>query len=186
MGGNHPSKFRRLGKSLGYHPRPTSVHRRPRAGKYMAVTQAAPSTEERLEHVTTARPEHVAAARAEVVAYAARLGADETTQASVKLAVSEALTNVVIHAYARRDAFGPMTVEAWQGNDGALLVLICDEGDGMVPRPDSPGLGLGLPLIAHMADDLRVEARLDRPGTRLAMRFSLDGSGSDLAIKSTG
>jgi len=43
----------------------------------------------------------------------------------------------------------------------------------MVPRPDSPGLGLGLSIMAQMADEVRVANGHDRPGTTVSMRFSL-------------
>src|SRR3712207_7980924 len=58
---------------------------------------------------------------------------------------SEALTNVVLHAYPEGEP-GPVTVTA-EINDSAIDVTISDEGRGMVPRPDSPGAGLGLPII---------------------------------------
>jgi serine/threonine-protein kinase RsbW len=119
--------------------------------------------------------ESVAPMRNAVVAFAEEAGAVPDLLDAVKLATSEVLTNVVVHAYV--DApLGAILVEAW-ARDACLFVVVCDDGCGMRPRPDSPGLGLGLPLVAHMADDFRVEDRADRPGTRVAMRFSLDGSG---------
>ena len=42
----------------------------------------------------------------------------------------------------------------------------------MRPRPDSPGLGLGLPLIAQMAASFEVHER-DSGGTEVRMRFAL-------------
>jgi anti-sigma regulatory factor (Ser/Thr protein kinase) len=53
-----------------------------------------------------------------------------------------------------------------------LLVRICDEGCGMGPRLDSPGLGLGLPLIARSVDALDVHHG-DAGGTEIRMAFSL-------------
>jgi anti-sigma regulatory factor (Ser/Thr protein kinase) len=55
-------------------------------------------------------------------------------------------------------------------DDDGLHIVIEDDGRGMLPRTDSPGVGLGLPLIAT------VSARFDtrsRPGagTRLSMVF---------------
>jgi len=41
----------------------------------------------------------------------------------------------------------------------------------MLPRADSPGLGLGLPLISQMTDDLQIEAA-EGSGTLLRMHFS--------------
>src|SRR3712207_9020716 len=49
--------------------------------------------------------------------------------------------------------------------DGCVLVTVSDEGSGMRPRPDSPGLGLGLPLISQMTHSF--EVRQDRKSTRL-------------------
>ncbi len=136
-----------------------------------------PRTAERLAQSAPANVDNVIPLRNLVVGLAARAGADDMLQASVKLAVCEALNNVAIHAYAEHPAPGPMEVEAWI-DGAALIVVVLDEGVGLAPRPDSPGLGLGLPLLAELADDFRVETRTDRAGTRVAMRFSLDGSGS--------
>lgn len=132
----------------------------------------------RLQLEERAIPDAVAPARNAVAQLAEDVGAGVNVVESVRLAVSEALTNVVYHAY-DDDHPGPMTVEAWITAD-ALIVLISDEGTGMRPRPDTPGLGLGLPLLAQLADDFRVEDRKDPAGTRVSMRFSLDGSGTDL------
>ena len=53
---------------------------------------------------------------------------------------------------------------------GDLHVTVSDDGVGMVPRLDSPGLGVGLPFIAHLADTLDIEHSPDG-GTRLSMTF---------------
>jgi anti-sigma regulatory factor (Ser/Thr protein kinase) len=127
---------------------------------------------ERLERHALADPQVVGELRREVGAYATQLGAGDAVRAAVMLAVSEALTNVVVHAYVDRDP-GPMIVEAWPDEEGHLRVLICDEGRGMVPRTDSPGLGVGLSLMAQTADEVRVADRHDSPGGIVSLRFSL-------------
>ena len=43
----------------------------------------------------------------------------------------------------------------------------------MIPRLDSPGLGLGLPLIAQLTDVLEILDRGDRPGVIVRMHFNL-------------
>jgi serine/threonine-protein kinase RsbW len=48
---------------------------------------------------------------------------------------------------------------------------VADGGRGMMPRIDSPGLGFGLPLIAQMTQDFRVERR-EEGGTTVWMRFA--------------
>jgi anti-sigma regulatory factor (Ser/Thr protein kinase) len=119
-------------------------------------------------------PEHIGALRASVVGFALDRGASREECEHIALAVSEALSNSVLHAYLGRSEPGPVTVEAWPTED-ALVVVVTDEGSGMRPRLDSPGLGIGLPLIAQMADHLDIEDRDDRAGVRLRMTFALAG-----------
>lgn len=98
-------------------------------------------------------------------------GVDADHRHPVALATTEAVTNVVVHAY--RDARGPGMVDVRVQFDGdSVLVVVEDEGCGMSPRLDSPGIGLGLPLIARLADAVDVGLRADRPGTRVAMSFA--------------
>jgi anti-sigma regulatory factor (Ser/Thr protein kinase) len=89
----------------------------------------------------------------------------------VALAVSEAVTNVVVHAYRDRDPDAePGHVHVTVTVEGdELLVGITDEGVGMTPRPDSPGAGLGLAIIATLAD--RFEVQQLSSGTRLLLGF---------------
>jgi serine/threonine-protein kinase RsbW len=96
---------------------------------------------------------------------------------AVALAVSEAVTNVVIHAYRERDPDSePGEVRVTVTIDGdELLVSVADEGTGMRPHPDSPGAGLGLPIIATLAD--RFEVQRQRGGTRLLLGFGLAAAG---------
>ena len=99
--------------------------------------------------------------------------------AAVGLAVTEAVTNVVVHAYRDRgpaDEPGRVRV-AVTVHDDAASVVVADEGVGMVPRADSPGLGLGLSLIAGLCDGLEIEQRHD--GTRIHMRFGFDADARD-------
>jgi serine/threonine-protein kinase RsbW len=129
---------------------------------------------ERLHEQRIALPEHIGALRASVVGFAHDRGASRSECEHIALAVSEALSNSVLHAYVGRPEPGPVTVEAWSSDRG-LIVVVTDEGMGMLPRLDSPGLGIGLPLIAQMADNLDIEDPEGRPGVRLRMTFSLAG-----------
>src|SRR3954452_16146558 len=113
--------------------------------------------------------ESVAHARRAVVEHIRRMGATPAALAAVELAISEATTNVVQHAYDDRNDPGPLTVAA-ETSEGCLLVTVADRGRGMRPRPDSPGLGLGLPLISQMTQSFEVHQPPDG-GTVLAMRF---------------
>ena len=110
-------------------------------------------------------------ARAAARAFATEEGADADTLAAIALCVSEAVSNAVIHAYRERDRPGAIEVEAWRP-DGYLCLCVRDHGCGLAPRVDSPGLGLGLPLIAESAASMEVLTP-GGGGTELRMRFDL-------------
>lgn len=97
----------------------------------------------------------------------------ESVVEGVRVAVSEALANVVLHAYVGR-APGPMTVEAWCDGDD-LMVRICDEGRGLVPHVDSPGLGVGIAVMASLVDEFSVAGREGADGTMVSLRLALAG-----------
>ena len=119
-----------------------------------------------------ARAENVAVIRHAFGGLSDALAVPDHALADVKLAVTEACTNVVVHAYP--DGEGPMAVSAGLA-EGALTVVVSDEGRGILPRPDSPGLGLGLPLIATLASSLELGTN-DRDETEVRMVFELNGS----------
>jgi anti-sigma regulatory factor (Ser/Thr protein kinase) len=126
-----------------------------------------------LELKLPARAENVAVVRHAFGGFAEALSVDEQTLADIKLAITEACTNVVIHAYDDGED-GSLEVDA-SIDDRHLTVVIRDEGRGIVPRPDSPGLGLGLPLIATLAESLELGTD-DDDRTEVRMTFSLDES----------
>ena len=72
----------------------------------------------------------------------------------VGLAVTEACANVAVHAYRDRPVPGDMVVEAVAGQD-QMHVTVVDHGSGLAPRFDSPGIGMGLPLMSQLCRPLR-------------------------------
>ena len=114
-------------------------------------------------------PQGVGAMRREIAAYAQQAGLDEDGVADVRLAVSEAATNAVVHGY-RDSRQGELKVVAYV-DAGELLVMVADAGVGLAPRPDSPGLGLGMPLMASVTSRFRVVSR--GAGTEIHMAFAL-------------
>lgn len=116
-----------------------------------------------------ATPEHVTELRRTAVAHLTRLGLFAGRVDEMAVAISEALTNAAVHAYRETDT-GSMML-AISPVAGGVLISVCDEGVGLTPRPDSPGLGLGLPLVAQFADDFAVHPGPGGRGTEVTMTF---------------
>jgi anti-sigma regulatory factor (Ser/Thr protein kinase) len=95
---------------------------------------------------------------------------DEVT-ADIALAVTEACTNAVVHAYPDGDGHGTIHITAAHV-DGSLAVTVRDHGGGMAPRVDTPGLGVGLPVIAAIAQSVEIGTP-EGGGTEVRMRFAL-------------
>jgi serine/threonine-protein kinase RsbW len=114
-----------------------------------------------------ARPENVAVVRHVLGAFAEALDLPRAVTEDMRLAVTEACTNVVRHAYACDDGTIDVLV---QPKDGRLEVIVADSGRGIGPSPDTAGPGLGLPLIAALADSVEIE-RSAPAGSRLVMSF---------------
>jgi anti-sigma regulatory factor (Ser/Thr protein kinase) len=114
-----------------------------------------------------ARPHNVAVARHVLGALAEALDLPPAVTEDMRVAVTEACTNVVRHAYG--DGAGTIDVVA-RPRDGALEVIVADAGRGIGPSHDASGPGLGLPLIAALADSLEIQRR-PRAGSRLIMTF---------------
>jgi serine/threonine-protein kinase RsbW len=116
-----------------------------------------------------AQAEHIPVIRHVLGAFAEALQLPADVVEDMRLAVTEACTNVVRHAY---DDGDPGTIDVVvQPNGDRLDVIVSDRGRGMGRSPDLAGPGLGLPLIAALADSLEVE---DAPvrGNRLKMSFA--------------
>ncbi len=138
------------------------------------TTYSDPVRSDALEWRVRAVAGELSAVRVAVTAFAAGQGAPATLQDDIALAVSEACANAVLHAYVDAAEPGALIVEAFRRN-GQLVVVVGDEGRGMVPRLDSPGLGLGLAVIGRLAGKLEIDDRSTAPGTRLQMTFALPG-----------
>jgi anti-sigma regulatory factor (Ser/Thr protein kinase) len=120
-------------------------------------------------------PASVAEARAAVGDFAVAAGASEEIVEAVRLAVSEMVTNVVVHAYGSAPGAIHVTAAALENE---LLILVSDDGRGLQARTDSPGLGLGMALMSYAADDFSIVSRASG-GTEVRISFNLgpDGRG---------
>jgi serine/threonine-protein kinase RsbW len=118
-----------------------------------------------------ANAEQIAPIRRSIVSLAEIAGVSDDELGDIALAVSEALTNAVMHAFTGRPG-GTVTVSAEVAGD-ELEVVVQDNGSGMRPRTDSPGLGLGLPIIAQVTTAVDVRKGSGDRGTRVCMTFPL-------------
>jgi serine/threonine-protein kinase RsbW/stage II sporulation protein AB (anti-sigma F factor) len=124
----------------------------------------------KLCEVAAATPDRVGQLRGAVAEFAKQAGCQDEVVEAIRLAVSEALSNVVMHAYYGIDP-QEMILEAYL-DDQHLVVLVCDNGRGLVPRPDSPGMGIGLALMAQLSEEFAITNREGEPGTRVELRFA--------------
>jgi anti-sigma regulatory factor (Ser/Thr protein kinase) len=105
------------------------------------------------------------------------LDVDAAILADMKMAVSEACTNVVVHAYEHSD--GVLEVDML-ADDSGLTIRVRDHGSGIHPHAprsrDVPALGLGLPLIAALSDAFELHGSAGH-GTevRMTFRYARDG-----------
>lgn len=126
-----------------------------------------------LNETYEAEPAAASAARSAVAGLAVANGATDEQIDGIRLAVSEAVTNAVLHAYRGRP--GTIRVSA-EVDSGELRVVVADEGAGMTPRADRRGMGLGLGLISEIADRFVVRPR-EAGGTEVRISFRLASDG---------
>ena len=119
-----------------------------------------------------ARPEGVAVVRQALAGMADALDFDAAVLADMKMAVSEACTNVVVHAY--DDGDGELEVDMIADEVG-LTIRVRDFGSGIHPQVhrsrEVPALGLGLPLIAALSDSFELHGSAGQ-GTEVRMTFA--------------
>jgi anti-sigma regulatory factor (Ser/Thr protein kinase) len=142
----------------------------------MEIASAPPG----LSECYQASPDSIPRARLALAAFAAEAGASTEQQERVRLVVSEAVTNVVQHAYGDRP--GDVHVTAMVVSS-ELWVLVSDDGRGLRAGADSPGLGLGLAWMAQFSDGMTLVAR-SCGGVEVRLRFDLRRAGSARAYDS--
>src|SRR5919107_3758604 len=118
-----------------------------------------------------ARAEGVGVVRQALAGMADALAFDASVLSDMKMAVTEACTNVVVHAY--DEDTGELEVHMLAGEDD-LTIVVRDHGTGIQPKPtrtEPPALGLGLPLIAALSDAFELRGTAGQ-GTEVRMTFS--------------
>lgn len=128
-----------------------------------------------------ARTEYLILARLALAGIARETGIDEATLADLKLAVTEACGNAVLHAHPRGE--GAVTVR-YTVDDEAVEIHVEDDGPGIGTGAKSSaslddGLaegGMGLGIIRALVDDVEIRSRDDGRGTVVRMRRDYTGS----------
>jgi anti-sigma regulatory factor (Ser/Thr protein kinase) len=143
-----------------------SPERRFQPAGVSAAAGAVPETLCDIRLTLTAHVENVVLIRHVVGALAEAAHLPVARVHDVRLAVTEACTNVVRHAYP--DEPGRLELTAAVGPGGELTVIVSDDGPGFRPRP--PGTGLGLPLMAAVAHEFEIDRTRER-GTQVRMSF---------------
>lgn len=120
-------------------------------------------------------------ARSVISAFIVQLNPTVTEMADVRTAVSEAVTNAIVHGYKSRDGFVEMVAKIL--SDSEVYIKISDKGCGIVDveqamQPmfttdtDGERAGLGFAVMEAFMDTLKVKSTLDR-GTTVTMKKKL-------------
>ncbi len=121
-----------------------------------------------------ARPENLAVVRHVLGAFAESMRLPFELIEDLRLAVTEACTNVVRHAY---PAGAPGAVEVTvEPAEEHVRVIVSDYGQGIGTSSDTSGPGLGLPLIAAIASSVDLQSA-PGAGSRVAMTFARRSAG---------
>jgi serine/threonine-protein kinase RsbW len=127
---------------------------------------------EELSESYLAVAESIPHARLAVTEFAGRSGITGEPLEDIRLAVTEAVTNVVRHAYPDLTTGAFHVTAAVAGEE--LWVLVADDGCGYQAQSALPGLGWGLTLIAKLSDEYVITERATG-GTEVRMRFPMPG-----------
>jgi serine/threonine-protein kinase RsbW len=121
-----------------------------------------------------AAPECIAEARHAVRVWSENLTPTEEERDSITLAVSEAATNVVRHAYPGNGAHATFRIRA-DIDEGQVRLMLEDDGVGLGAMSTDPGLGIGIPLLGRLATGVTLVSAPERPvGCEVRMWFALD------------
>ena len=124
-------------------------------------------------------PQNVAFARSCVGAFAAQLDCTLDDIEEVKLVVSEAVSNSIIHGYENRPN-GEITIMAYIHNNNSLEIIIEDYGKGILDinkameptfSSDPARMGLGFTFMQSFMDELEVNS-VPEEGTSLRLKRS--------------
>ena len=122
-------------------------------------------------------PENEGFARVAVSAFAVQLNPTLDVLADIKTAVSEAVTNAIVHGY--EDETGLVVITAALLDDGMLEVSVADTGKGIADisramqpffttQPEKERSGMGFSVMQTFMDRVTVESK---PGAGTTVRM---------------
>jgi serine/threonine-protein kinase RsbW len=119
-----------------------------------------------------AKAEYVALSRLALAGIARVRPVGEETLADLKLALTEACSNSVRHAYGERDGHVSISFELLEDR---LIVEVADDGAGFEPEtagsngeePELSEGGLGIAIIRSIADEVEITGGANGGGARL-------------------
>lgn len=125
-------------------------------------------------------PENEGFARVAVASFFTQLNPTLEEVADVKTAVSEAVTNAIIHGYDKKDE------KIWihcRIQEGSIWIEVKDQGCGIpdiskameplfTTRPELERSGMGFAFMEAFMDELQVESTVD-VGTKVTMRKNI-------------
>lgn len=129
----------------------------------------------RLEFLSV--PENESFARVAVSAFAVQLDPTLDILADIKTAVSEAVTNAIVHGYGEKQ--GMVTILARMGEEGLLEIAVSDQGKGIedieramqpffTTQPEKERSGMGFSVMQTFMDRVTVESA---PGAGTTVRM---------------
>lgn len=120
--------------------------------------------------VIPAKPEYITLGRLALTGLSRLRDLPQETVADLKLALTEACSNSVRHAYAGREGAVEIVYEL---SADRVVIEVADDGEGFETLPergdgdDLPEGGLGIAIIRALADELEIGAGADGRGSRL-------------------
>ena len=140
--------------------------------------------ENRMEVSFLAKSENEAFARVAVAAFVAQLNPTLAEAMEVKTAVSEAVTNAIIHGYDRMDGENMVRVEC-RIADKEVFIEIADQGMGIADiqqaieplytsKPEMERSGMGFTVMDEFMDGMEVVSQVGS-GTTIILRKRIDG-----------
>lgn len=139
------------------------------------VASTLPEPVEYVRRSWPANPRQLSVIRHLVSGWLAPLGLDANETADLVLAVDEAVSNAIEHAYGGDDGTEDGTVELMLWTERRTLCIeVVDHGIWKAPAPKVPSRGRGIHVMRSLADSVLIH--FDGRGTRVLLRRRLTRS----------